>query len=187
MATQPQAASTVCQDPVLSRFSQPPNRPPSVLHGSAPFVLEESRIPSWLQFTRKISEKFQQNHSILAYMNCKEFPMKFPRGLKKKHNFDVNHISCPTVEMGGFSGGQGGHVEKIETLGQPSAGHGNVSLHHHEGRSPSWRLRSEEVDFSRIKKYGRSQSRANNASFRLKKEEPLYAGMPFKTLMLRIH
>lgn len=179
MATQPQAASTVCQNPVSLASANHRWRASS----TAARRSSSKRVGSHPGFNLPAkSRRVQQNDSILAYMNCKEFPMKFPRVWKFPQLWRLSHILSNCCEMVGFSGGQGGPPERF------SAAHGNVSLHHQEGRSPSWNLRSEEVDFSRIKKYGRTQSRANNDSFRLKKKKsPFMQECHSKPWWVRIH
>ena len=144
----------------ISRFSQPP---PSVLHGGAPFILEQSRVPSWLQFTRKISEV--STKSIIEHIwivrnslwNSLEF--EFPTTLTR--------ITYPsTVVKWWFFGRSRGPPEKNCHWVNLQLAMETFPFIITKAAAQSWNLRSEEVDFSRIKKYGRTQSRANKGSFR---------------------
>ena len=113
----------------------PPERPP---RRRAVHPRRESDPILASKKTRKISEKFQQDHSILAHMNCKEFPMKFPRSLKFPTTLTLITYPSTVVKWWVFSGGQGGHLERLSigsTFSWPWKRF--PSLHHHEGRSPS--------------------------------------------------
>ena len=180
MATQPQAASTVCQNPVyiihhgrftwniimevwkiifLSKWAiyrfhvnlpgcislQPTAQPPFLERPPRRRAVHPRRESDPILAsikTRKISEKFQQNHSILAYTNCEEFPMKFPRSLNSPQLWRISHLLSNCCEMVGFFFREvkGATWKKLSKRVNLQLAMEIPSLHHHEGRSPSVKL-----------------------------------------------
>ena len=136
--------------------------------------------------TRKISEKFQQNHSILAYTNCEEFPMKFPRSLNSPQLWRISHLLSNCCEMVGFFFGRSRgppekNCQKGSTFSWPWK---SLPFIITKAAAHRWNLRSEEVEILKDQEIWQDSVQGQQRFFPFrKKKSPFMKKMPFKTLM----